>query len=83
LKSFLIDMDGVLVRGPRLVPVADAFVERLTAQGRKFSVLTNKFEAHAKDLEQRLKKVGLSVGYLVTEYVNDADRAAPSFKTRS
>ncbi|MFZ5875195.1 MAG: HAD-IIA family hydrolase [Nitrospirota bacterium] len=62
MKSFLIDMDGVLVRGPQLVPGADAFIERVAAQGRKFLVLTNNSERTPKDLEHRLKKIGLNVG---------------------
>jgi len=62
LKSFLIDMDGVLVRGPHLVPGADAFIERLKAEGRKFLILTNNSERTPKDLEHRLKKIGLNVG---------------------
>lgn len=62
MKSFLIDMDGVLVRGPQLIPGADAFIERLAAQGRKFLVLTNNSERTPKDLEHRLKKIGLNVG---------------------
>lgn len=62
VKSFLIDMDGVLVRGPQLVPGADGFIERLAAQGRKFLVLTNNSERTPKDLSHRLKKIGLNVG---------------------
>jgi NagD protein len=62
MKSFLIDMDGVLVRGPQLVPGADAFIERLAAQGRKFLVLTNNSERTPKDLEHRLRQIGLNVG---------------------
>jgi len=52
-------MDGVLVRGPNLIPGADAFIERLKAQGRKFLILTNNSERTPKDLEHRLKKIGL------------------------
>lgn len=54
-------MDGVLVRGPQLVPGADAFIGRLVAQGRKFLVLTNNSERTPKDLEHRLKTIGLNV----------------------
>jgi NagD protein len=61
-KSFLIDMDGVLVRGPNLIPGADAFIERLKAAGRKFLVFTNNSQRTPKDLEHRLKKIGLKVG---------------------
>lgn len=62
LKSFLIDMDGVLVRGPNLIPGADVFIERLKAEGRKFLVLTNNSQRTPTDLEHRLKKIGLNVG---------------------
>lgn len=61
-KSFLIDMDGVLVRGPNLIPGADLFIERLKAEGRKFLVLTNNSQRTRKDLEHRLKQIGLDVG---------------------
>lgn len=62
LKSFLIDMDGVLVRGPNLIPGADLFIERLKAEGRKFLLLTNNSQRTPKDLEHRLKQIGLNVG---------------------
>jgi NagD protein len=61
LKSFLIDMDGVLVRGPNLIPGADLFIERLKREGRKFLVLTNNSLRTPKDLEHRLKQIGLNV----------------------
>ena len=61
-KSFLIDMDGVLVRGPHLIPGADLFIERLKAEGRKFLILTNNSERTPMDLEHRLNKIGLKVG---------------------
>lgn len=62
LKSFLIDMDGVLVRGPTLIPGADVFIERLKSQGRKFLIFTNNSQRTPNDLEHRLKKIGLDVG---------------------
>lgn len=55
-------MDGVLVRGPNLIPGADAFIERLKKEGRKFLVLTNNSQRTPKDLEHRLKQIGLNVG---------------------
>ncbi|SRR5579884_72329 len=62
LKSFLIDMDGVLVRGPNLIPGADIFIERLKSEGRKFLLLTNNSLRTPKDLDHRLKQIGLNVG---------------------
>ncbi|HET6370666.1 MAG TPA: HAD-IIA family hydrolase [Nitrospiria bacterium] len=55
-------MDGVLVRGPHLIPGADLFIERLKAEGRKFLILTNNSERTPMDLEHRLNKIGLKVG---------------------
>jgi len=39
-KSYLIDMDGVIVRGSELIPGADQFLARLQARGIKFLILT-------------------------------------------
>ncbi|MFQ5796728.1 MAG: HAD-IIA family hydrolase [Candidatus Bipolaricaulia bacterium] len=61
LKSFLIDMDGVLVRGHDLIPGADVFIERLKSTGRKFLILTNNSERTPQDLEHRLRGLGLKV----------------------
>jgi len=61
-KSFIIDMDGVLVRGEDLIPGADLFIEKLNSLGHSFLVLTNNSEQTPKDLEHRLKKIGLKVG---------------------
>jgi len=33
-KSFLVDMDGVLVRGNKIIPGADQFIERLKQANR-------------------------------------------------
>ncbi|MBI3621329.1 MAG: HAD family hydrolase [Nitrospirae bacterium] len=54
-------MDGVLVRGQELVPGADDFIDRLTASSRKFLILTNNSERTPKDLEHRLREMGLRV----------------------
>lgn len=60
-KSFLIDMDGVLVRGHDLIPGADEFIERLETTGRKYFILTNNSERTPEDLEHRLREMGLKV----------------------
>ncbi|MBI1823601.1 MAG: HAD family hydrolase [Nitrospirae bacterium] len=60
-KSFLIDMDGVLVRGNQLIPGADVFIEKLKGGGHKFLILTNNSERTPGDLEHRLVKIGLKV----------------------
>jgi len=61
LKSFVIDLDGVLVRGNRLIPGADRFVRRLASTGRKFLLLTNNSQRTPRDLEHRLRSIGLKI----------------------
>lgn len=60
-KSYLIDMDGVLVRGRTLVPGADAFIGRLAERTIEFLVLTNNPQYTQKDLSYRLGSIGLSI----------------------
>ena len=60
-KNYLIDMDGVLVKGKMLIPGADTFIERLTATNTKFLILTNNPLYTQRDLEHRLKASGLNV----------------------
>jgi NagD protein len=60
-KSYLIDMDGVLVSGRTIIPGADQFIERLKAQGVEYLVLTNNPIYTPGDLAHRLQTMGLNV----------------------
>jgi NagD protein len=60
-KSYLIDMDGVIVRGNQLIPGADAFFDRLHARGIKFLILTNNPVYTPADLRHRLQRLGVDV----------------------
>ena len=60
-KNYLIDMDGVLVSGKRLIPGADKFIERLKNKKIKFLVLTNNSVYTPIDLSHRLKTIGLEI----------------------
>ena len=60
-KAFLIDMDGVLVRGAQLIPGAEAFVERLNAEGYPYFIFTNNSRYTPAMLSERLVKTGLAV----------------------
>lgn len=60
-KHFLIDMDGVLVQGSKLIPGADLFIELLKSQKRKFLLLTNNPVYTPRDLSHRLEVAGLSI----------------------
>jgi NagD protein len=60
-KSYLCDMDGVLVRGSQVIPGANDFIKRLQAAGAKFLVLTNNSLYTPRDLQVRLERIGLEL----------------------
>jgi 5'-nucleotidase len=61
IESWLMDMDGVLVREQTVVPGADRFIARLQELGRPFLVLTNNSMYTPRDLAARLLAIGLEV----------------------
>jgi NagD protein len=60
-KNYLMDMDGVLVRGRTVVPGAQQFIDALNARGLAYLVLTNNPLYTPGDLAHRLQTVGLEV----------------------
>lgn len=60
-KSYLIDMDGVLIRGKTLIPNADIFIQRLHDRGSKFLLLTNNSRQTPRDLAFSLQDIGLNI----------------------
>ncbi len=60
-KNYLIDMDGVLMRGPTPIPGAAEFIQRLQARNAKFLVLTNNSIYTPRDLQLRLHRSGLDI----------------------
>ncbi len=60
-KSYLIDMDGVIVRGSELIPGADEFIRRLHQRSIKFLILTNNPIYTPRDLHHRLQRIGFDV----------------------
>lgn len=61
IKNYLIDMDGVILRGTRLIPGAVEFLQRLRAQEIPFLILTNNSLYTQRDLQMRLASMGLEV----------------------
>ena len=61
IRSWLIDMDGVLVHEETAIPGAAAFLERLTELGMRFMVMTNNSIYTPRDLAARLQASGLDV----------------------
>jgi NagD protein len=61
IRSWLMDMDGVLVREESPIPGADEFIARLRSLGVPFLVLTNNSIYTRRDLAARLRLGGLDV----------------------
>src|SRR5438132_12669385 len=61
IRSWLMDMDGVLVREEHAIPGADGFLARLRERGLPFLVLTNNSMYTRRDLAARLSSSGLEV----------------------
>jgi NagD protein len=59
--SYVIDMDGVIYHGHRLVPGALEFLDRLQQGGHKFLFLTNNSQWTPRDLRHRLDRLGVHV----------------------
>ena len=61
IRSWLIDMDGVLVHEETAIPGAAAFLERLVEVGMRYMVMTNNSIYTPRDLAARLRASGLDV----------------------
>src|SRR6476659_5941677 len=61
IRSWLMDMDGVLVHEEQAIPGADRFLAKLRRRGAPFLVLTNNSIYTRRDLAARLKTSGLDV----------------------
>ena len=61
IRSWLMDMDGVLVQEQQAVPGAREFIARLRELGLPFLVLTNNSIYTPRDLAARLRRTGLDV----------------------
>lgn len=61
-SAFIIDMDGVIYHGNRLLQGAAEFVAWLQRTGKKFLFLTNSSERSPVELSQKLGRLGISVG---------------------
>lgn len=60
-NGFIIDMDGVIYHGYKLLPGAKEFVDWLKASNKKFMFLTNSSERTPEELQEKLKRMGIEV----------------------
>jgi len=60
-SGFIIDMDGVIYHGNKLLPGVPEFLKWLEDMGKKFLFLTNSSERTPKELHEKLKRLGIDV----------------------
>ncbi len=60
-KGFIIDMDGVLYHGNRLLPGVKEFVAWLNKERKSYVFLTNSSERTPKELREKLLRMGVEV----------------------
>jgi 5'-nucleotidase len=60
--GFIIDMDGVIYHGNRLLPGVTDFLSWLEKSGKKYLFLTNSSERTPKELQEKMKRLGITVG---------------------
>jgi NagD protein len=60
--GFIIDMDGVIYHGNKLLPGVTDFLKWLEASGKKYLFLTNSPERTPKELHEKMKRLGIDIG---------------------
>jgi len=75
-KSFILDMDGVVYTGAKLIRGAKAFVDRLKQGNYKFLFLTNNSYHSPAELRERLLNMGIDV---TEDYFYTSAMATASF----
>jgi NagD protein len=61
-SGFIIDMDGVIYHGNKLLSGVTEFVNWLEASGKKYLFLTNSPERTPKELHEKMKRLGIDIG---------------------
>ena len=60
-KNVITDMDGVLIKGVKIIPGAEKFVSRLQKLDKEYLVLTNNSIYTPRDLAHRLNSIGMEI----------------------
>jgi NagD protein len=60
--GFIIDMDGVIYHGNKLLPGVTEFLNWLEKSGKKYLFLTNSPERTPKELHEKMKRLGIDIG---------------------
>lgn len=60
--GFIIDMDGVIYHGNKILPGVPEFLRWLEESGKKYLFLTNAGQRTPKELQEKLQRLGITVG---------------------
>jgi NagD protein len=60
-RGFIIDMDGVIYHGNRLLPGVPEFVDWLQKENKQFLFLTNGSQKSPRELQEKLQRLGIEV----------------------
>ncbi|HJO93082.1 MAG TPA: HAD-IIA family hydrolase [Victivallales bacterium] len=60
-KAFICDMDGVIYHGNKLLPGVHKFVEWMQKENKDFIFLTNNSQMTPRELQEKLKRLGLNI----------------------
>ncbi|MFA6717430.1 MAG: hypothetical protein WCS27_18760, partial [Victivallaceae bacterium] len=61
-RGFLIDMDGVIYRGNKVISGAREFISKLQEKNIPFLFLTNNSQRTRRDVAMKLNRMGFRVG---------------------
>lgn len=61
IRGFLLDMDGTIYRGEKLIDGTQAFLQRVRETGRKILFITNNSSRNVAHYQQKLSRLGISV----------------------
>lgn len=59
-SGFIIDMDGVIYHGNKLLPGVNEFLTWLESSGKKYLFLTNSSERTPRELQEKMKRLGVT-----------------------
>ncbi len=60
--GFIIDMDGVIYHGNKLIDGVTNFIAWLEAQKKKYLFLTNNSQPSPRELQQKMERLGVHIG---------------------
>lgn len=60
-KGFISDMDGVIYHGNKLLPGVVEFVEWLKTEDKRFLFLTNSSERTPRELQEKMRRLGIEL----------------------